>query len=62
MRYAVLGVALGGGQLVVVCETQLVVSQTEDRVRAPLVRVVRTAARPQPAAPLVGKHHFAPII
>src|SRR6267378_1959673 len=62
VRHTVLGVALRGRQLVIVRETQLVVLQTEDRIRAPLVRVVRTAPRPQATAPLVGEHDFSPII
>jgi hypothetical protein len=41
---------------------QLVVLQIEDGVRAPLVRIVRTAARAQAAAPLVGEHDFGSIV
>src|SRR5439155_40780 len=59
---AILGVALGGGHLVVVRETQLVVLQMKDGIGAPLVRIVWPAARAQSPAPLVGKHDFVPIV
>src|SRR5206468_11733943 len=62
VRYAVLTVTLSCRQLVIVGETQLVVLQAKDRIRAPLVRVVWTASRSQAAAPLVGKHDFGAIV
>src|SRR5260370_18873393 len=62
MRHAVFRVTLRGWQLVIVGETQLAVLQAEDRVRAPLVRVVRTATRSQAAAPLIGEYDFASVV
>src|SRR5207244_11985116 len=62
VRNAILGVALGGGHLVVVRETQLVVLQMKDGIGAPLVRIVWPAARAQSPAPLVGKPDFVPIL
>ena len=62
VRDTVLRVALRGRQFVIAGEGQLIVLEMEDRIRTPLVRVVRAAARAQAAAPLVGKHDFGPIV
>src|SRR4030081_2307201 len=62
MRYAVLRITLRSRQLVIVLESQFFIVETEDRVRAPLVRVVRTAARAQAPTPFIGKYDFASII
>ena len=62
VRDAVFGVGLRGGQLVVAGEGQLVVMQMEDGVRAPVVRIVRTATRAEAAAPLVGEDDFGAVV
>ena len=62
MSHAVFCVALRGGHFVVACEAQLVVLQPEDGVGAPLVGIVRAAARSQAAAPLVGEDDFAAVV
>src|ERR1700678_765797 len=62
VRDAVFGVGLGGGELVITGEGQLVVMQMEDGVRAPVVRIVRTAARAEATTPLVGEDDFAAVV
>ena len=44
VRHTVLAVGLGRRQLVVTRKAQLIVLQTEDRISAPLVRIVRPAS------------------
>jgi hypothetical protein len=62
VRDAVFGVALRGGQLVVVGESELVVLEAEDGIRAPLVGIVGTATRAETTAPLVGEDDLAAIV
>ena len=62
VRDAVLAVALGRRQLVVTREAQLVVLQIKDGISAPLVRIIRPAARVKSAAPFIGENHFCAIV
>src|SRR5687767_5817556 len=62
MGHAVLAVALGSGQLVVTREFQLVILNVENRIRAPLVWIVRATARSHSTTPLVREHNFLTVI
>src|SRR5215211_4889657 len=62
MGHTVFTVGLRRGQLVVAGELELVVLQVENRVRAPLVRIVRAAACAESAAPLIGEQDFLSVI
>jgi len=55
-------VALRGGELVIVGKGELVVFQAEDGVGAPLVGIVRPAARAETATPFVGENDFAAVV
>src|SRR5450755_888166 len=62
MGNAVFRFTLGRRQFVIILEAQLTVFQAEDGVRAPLGRIVGTAACTKTAAPFVGEDYFAAII
>src|SRR4029077_2862008 len=60
--YTIFGITLRGGQFVIAGHAELVVLQMEDRIRAPIVGIVRTATGAQTAAPLVGEDDFGAVV
>src|SRR5262249_15859127 len=62
VRDAVGSVGLRGGHFVILSESELVVFQAEDGVRAPLVGIVGAATRSQAATPLIGENDFVAIV
>ena len=62
MRDAVFGVALGGRQLVVAGEAQLVVLEVEDGIGTPLAGIIGAATCAETAAPLIGEDDLAAVV